>query len=170
MNDILQYYGIIFSLTLIFLNPIHWTTDWYVCQQHWNIWACYSFWRPLCFAGVAKCGQFVGAWLHSILYMAHYKGFARAEIWHSCVQSETSSFHLLLHPEMLEMPSLCFNKNLCWSTNMTSVTSGSLDGSTSKMIMGAQESLGTVILWQQTIGSLQVFHEVDSDYWEGVSG
>lgn len=60
MNDILQYYGIIFSLTLIFLNPIHWTTDWYVCQQHWNIWACYSFWRPLCFAGVAKCRQLGG--------------------------------------------------------------------------------------------------------------
>lgn len=111
-----------------------------------------------------------GGWLHSILCIVYYKGFAHAEIWHSCFQSETSSFHLLLHPEVLEMPSLCFTKNLCRNTNMTSVMSGSLDGSTSKMITGAQESLGTVILWQQTIGSLQVFHEVDSDFWEGVSG
>lgn len=118
MNKILQYYGIIFSLTVIFLKPIQWTTYWSVCQQHWNIWAWHSFWTPLCFAVVAKCGQFVGTWLRSILYMAHYKGFACAEIWHSCVQSETFSFHLLLHPEMLKMPSLCVSTKIYVETQI----------------------------------------------------
>lgn len=117
MDEISQYYGIIFSLTVIFLNPIQWTSLWHVHQKHWNIWACHSFWRPLCSSGVARGSQFVGTWLHSNLYIVHYKGFACAEIWHTCIQSATASLHLLLYPEMLEIPSLCVSRKICAETH-----------------------------------------------------
>lgn len=146
MDEIWQYYGIIFSLTVIFLNPIQWTALWYVHQKRWNIWACHSFWRSLCFSRVARGDPFVGTWLHGNLYIVHYKGFECAEIWHSWVQSEAANLHLLLYPEMLEMPSLCVSKKICTETHIWPVVFNSQVASTRKIIMGAQESLGTVIL------------------------
>lgn len=76
----------------------------------------------------------------------HYKGFAYAEIWHCGVQSEAASLHLFLYPEMLEMPSLCVSRKICTKPQIRPVVFDSQEGSTRKIIKGAQESLGTVIL------------------------
>lgn len=93
-----------------------------------------------------KGGQSVGTWLHGNLYIVHYEGFEWAEIWHSCAQPEAANLHLLLFPEMLEIPSLCVSRKICPETHVWPVVFDSQDGSTRKIIMAAWESLDTVIL------------------------
>lgn len=105
-----------------------------------------SFWRPLCFSRAARGSLFVGAWLHGNLYIVHSKGFECAEIWHSFLQSEAANLHLLLYSEMLEMPSLCVSRKICAETHIQPVGFDSQVGSTRKIIMGAGESLNTMIL------------------------
>lgn len=104
-----------------------------------------SFLKTTVLFKCCKGGQFVRTWLHGNLYIVHYKGFECAETWHSCVQSEAANPHLLLYPEMLEMTSLCFKKNLHWNTYMTCCVwqSGWFHQEDQN---GARESLGTVIL------------------------
>lgn len=144
MDEILQYYGIIFSLTVFStLYTVDYTL---LCASEALEHLGMSFFLKTTVLFNSCKGQPVcGTWLHGNLYIVHYKGFACAEIWHCGVQSSSISV-----PRIPEMPPFCVSRKICAETYIWPFVFDSQDGSTREIIKGAQESLGTEV---QTIGS-----------------